>query len=400
MNPLLIAPALLFTMGVIIGLLWFATRRQNPHLALIAAGFIFFACAVAVQLAYIPNEVRANAVVSAAIYSAGATLFSLGIIARSRLPGGHRPLLVISVALVIGIFWYAYVDRQLVPRVYILNFGVAAILLYASWRTRKLISGSIADRILFWSLLGVGLHFFPRTQLTVQSIASATVADFSDTSFWILTLYVISIFTIILGISIIVVTGLDALAAVKRERDTDSLTGVRNRRSLEGLLSRTAAFRQPVSLLMCDLDHFKRINDTYGHHGGDIVLKSFVDNLVATVGQEGIVARLGGEEFVVVMPGADITRAVSLAERILASTSQVRAHSIAPGLIVRCSIGAVEIGDDEDPWAAMRRMDDLLYKAKQAGRNRVVSELDFENSATSMPNPVQQATMVANQRGH
>lgn len=263
MNPLLIAPALLFTMGAIIGLLWFATRRQNPHLAWIAAGFVFFAFAIAVQLSYIPAETRSNAVLSAALYAVGAQWVALGIIARSRLKGGALPLSVMSLLIIAGICWYSYVDRDLISRIYVLNFGMALMFLHASYRTRAFVHGSIADRILFWSLLGVGLHFFPRTLLTMGALQDGMpAAEFGTTTFWIISLYVMGMLTIVMGIAIIIVTGLDVIASVKEERDTDSLTGVLNRRALDRILKDAGSLQQPVSVLVCDVDNFKRINDT------------------------------------------------------------------------------------------------------------------------------------------
>lgn len=375
MNPLLIAPALLFTMGAVIGLLWFVTRRQNPHLAWIAAGFIFFAFAIAVQLSYIPTETRSNAVLSAALYAAGAQCVALGIIARSRLEGGALPLSVMSILIIAGIYWYSYVDRHLIGRIYVLNFGMALMLLYASYRTRAFIHGSIADRILFWSLLGVGLHFFPRTLLTMGALQDGMrAADFGTTTFWIISLYAMGMLTIVMGIAIIIVTGLDVIASIKEERDTDSLTGVLNRRALDRILKDAGSLQQPVSVLVCDVDNFKRINDTYGHHGGDIVLQHFVQNLVASVRHTHIVARLGGEEFVVIMPATPLHQAVEQAERIRQSNPEMGADTIAPGLSVKCSIGVAELYPGESAWSAVRRADDLLYRAKKTGRNRVVSE--------------------------
>jgi diguanylate cyclase (GGDEF)-like protein len=375
MTPLLIAPALLFTMGAIIELLWFATRRQNPHLALIAAGFVLFAFAIAAQLAHIPSEIRANAVLSAVLYVAGAQCVALGIIARSRLKGGLLQLSMMSVLIIVGIWWYAYGDRSLVARIYVLNFGMALMLLYASYRTRAFIRGNIADRILFWSLLGVGLHFFPRTLLTMGALQDGMrAAEFGTTTFWIISLYAMGMLTIIMGIAIIIVTGLDVIASIKEERDTDSLTGVLNRRALDRVLKDAATLQQPVSVLVCDLDNFKRINDTYGHHGGDIVLQHFVQNLVTAVRHTHIVARLGGEEFVVIMPATPLHKAVEQAELIRQSNPAMGADTIAPGLSVECSIGVAELHPGESAWSAVRRADDLLYRAKKSGRNRVVSE--------------------------
>jgi diguanylate cyclase (GGDEF)-like protein len=131
----------------------------------------------------------------------------------------------------------------------------------------------------------------------------------------------------------------------------------------------------PVSLLMLDLDHFKRINDTYGHLGGDDVLKAFSVVVRSCLRKEDLLARYGGEEFVVLLPGASQTQASSLAERI---REGVAARSFdANGHLVRVtvSIGIASEGGDTLPSleAMLGRADEALYRAKNEGRNRVVA---------------------------
>jgi len=159
---------------------------------------------------------------------------------------------------------------------------------------------------------------------------------------------------------------------------TDSLTGVYNRRTFKELaepqLSRGRRARLPVSLLMLDLDHFKRINDTFGHLGGDDVLKSFAQLVRSCLRKEDLLARYGGEEFVVLLPGASQTAAYSLAQRI---REEVSARPLtANGQLVRVTVSvglACEGGDTLPSLEAMlERADEALYKAKHEGRNQVI----------------------------
>lgn len=160
---------------------------------------------------------------------------------------------------------------------------------------------------------------------------------------------------------------------------TDSLTTVYNRRTFKELaepqLSRSRRAEMPVSLLMLDLDHFKRINDTYGHLGGDDVLKAFAGLVRSCLRKEDLLSRYGGEEFVVLLPGASQAQAFSLAERI---REGVAARSFdANGHLVRVtvSIGIASEGGDTLPSleAMLGRADEALYRAKNEGRNRVVA---------------------------
>jgi two-component system, cell cycle response regulator len=160
---------------------------------------------------------------------------------------------------------------------------------------------------------------------------------------------------------------------------TDSLTGLYNRRYLEAhlgnLMTRVLGGGKPFALLMIDIDHFKRINDEYGHATGDEVLRELGDRLAHSVRNFDLVARMGGEEFVVVMPDASSNVALAVAERLCQRVAQkpfTVAHP-AGQIDVSVSIGcAAASGEDEKPENLLRRSDDALYRAKRAGRNCVV----------------------------
>jgi diguanylate cyclase (GGDEF)-like protein len=155
----------------------------------------------------------------------------------------------------------------------------------------------------------------------------------------------------------------------------DPLTGLFNRRYLDATLSRelTRCLREgrPLALLVVDADHFKRVNDTFGHAGGDEVLRAIAQILQSTLRSEDVVCRYGGEEFVAVMPGADLALAAARAEALRAC---IEATPIATdsGLVrITVSIGAGLAEPDDTPVSAFKRADEAVYRAKQSGRNRV-----------------------------
>ncbi|WP_378950808.1 PleD family two-component system response regulator [Mesorhizobium sp. ANAO-SY3R2] len=161
---------------------------------------------------------------------------------------------------------------------------------------------------------------------------------------------------------------------------TDGLTGLYNRRYLDGylprLVERAAARRRPLSLLITDIDRFKRINDTHGHDGGDAVLREFARRLNKCVRGMDLACRFGGEEFVIVMPDTDVAHAELVAERIRLEIAQTpfpvdEAGKTVP---VTVSVGVSSLGPAGDTVAAlMKRADLALYDAKVSGRNRVVA---------------------------
>ena len=162
---------------------------------------------------------------------------------------------------------------------------------------------------------------------------------------------------------------------------TDSLTGLHNRRyfstHLEALFQRTAEGGKPLAVLMIDIDHFKLVNDTYGHAVGDEVLSDVAQNIARNVRAFDLVARYGGEEFVVVMPDTAAAVAVAVADRLrerIAKQPVVVADSAA-AIEVTVSIGISHARGKKDlPKELLKRADRALYQAKEAGRNRVVSE--------------------------
>jgi diguanylate cyclase (GGDEF)-like protein len=154
---------------------------------------------------------------------------------------------------------------------------------------------------------------------------------------------------------------------------TDPLTGVGNRRRLEQALaaeiSRANGTGTRLCAIMADLDHFKRVNDTYGHVAGDSVLTAFGDLLRRHTRAIDIVARFGGEEFVVLTPNTDLENAVAIANRIRESLAACAIESLPDP--VTASFGVAEMARDEPGSGLLRRADAALYEAKYSGRNRV-----------------------------
>lgn len=182
------------------------------------------------------------------------------------------------------------------------------------------------------------------------------------------------------------------MAVLEQESVTDPLTGIYNRRYLERHLideiARASRYRTPLSVLLVDVDHFKRINDTHGHPAGDLVLKGLARVMAKTVRATDIVARYGGEEIVVLAPNTPKKTARNLAERLRAKIETAsfpvpnQTGRKSGALRVTVSIGVACFGPDvPDARALIRRADEALYEAKGAGRNRVVVSDNDETSA-------------------
>jgi diguanylate cyclase (GGDEF)-like protein/PAS domain S-box-containing protein len=156
----------------------------------------------------------------------------------------------------------------------------------------------------------------------------------------------------------------------------DPLTGLYNRRGLDlraaAMLRRAGAGGRLPAWIMVDIDHFKMVNDRYGHDSGDMVLKAVASALHAAARDDDVVARLGGEEFVLLLPGANGQAAGVVAERLRQAVEAMVVDAAGHAIGVTASIGVALQARDEAPSSVLERADSALYRAKREGRNRVV----------------------------
>jgi diguanylate cyclase len=171
------------------------------------------------------------------------------------------------------------------------------------------------------------------------------------------------------------------LAKAEEDATRDALTGLANRRLFDTAMQREAlrgsSTKMPLSLLMLDIDHFKRFNDTHGHALGDHVLRLFAMVLKENIKGRDTAARYGREEFAIILPGASLDGGVEVAEQIRGVLEQRPIMNRATGKrlgVVTCSIGVAQYRPGEPVGDVVERADQALYRAKREGRNRVCTD--------------------------
>jgi two-component system, cell cycle response regulator len=169
-----------------------------------------------------------------------------------------------------------------------------------------------------------------------------------------------------------------AFTALQESARRDALTGAYNRRyldeRLEGEFAYARRHRTLISVILIDVDHFKRVNDTFGHLAGDAVLRELAGHMLRQVRVEDVLARYGGEELVVICRDTDGNRAAVLAERIRETVAELPIVYQGQAISVTISGGVTSgpVGADAGPHALIQRADEALYAAKRGGRNRIV----------------------------
>lgn len=178
-----------------------------------------------------------------------------------------------------------------------------------------------------------------------------------------------------------------AEAEARQYRDAayqDVLTGLPNRRALEEIIDRESerANRtgQPLSVLMCDIDQFKSVNDTHGHDQGDVVLQKLAAAVAPTLRSTDVLGRWGGEEFLLIAPATAPHAAEELAERLRV---KIQEREFGGGLDITASFGVAGFRPGESRRELLRRADEMLYRAKRAGRNRTEVDHDAAPELTS-----------------
>lgn len=297
-------------------------------------------------------------------------------------PSRLRVVAVASVAAWLGIAWFALVTPDFQARVLcasaVILLDLALLIMPLCESLRR--DSSTAKRVLLATLLIAVVMVLwrdadpllstqPSTGLLAHTPVNAVYMMFSAMQ---------PLFT---SIGFLLLYNETMQAELKLLARTDPLTGVNNRLALVEAIGRLldAAGRnaRPLGVLMLDVDHFKAVNDRFGHGGGDRVLLSLVERIQRGLGAGDVIGRVGGEEFVVLSPGSGVAATRALGERIRAEVAcmQVVVDGHALGMTV--SVGVTEaVPGADDATALLQRADAALYAAKRAGRNRVVAAED------------------------
>jgi diguanylate cyclase (GGDEF)-like protein len=246
----------------------------------------------------------------------------------------------------------------------------AGVVLRALLRSKRRL---LIDKVVCALLTVTGLHFFAKAGLAIVVGAGLVATDYIRTDYALISQSLTAVLMVAVGLTLLSVLVLEIMADERSVSESDALSGLANRRGFErGVRAAIAKSPNgPHAVVLCDLDRFKVINDTYGHHAGDMVIQSFGALLAECAPQEAIVGRMGGEEFSVFLPNTPMDAALKLAQVIRGGTMAMSVAGLPATSKVTASFGVANLTSPDALEEMLRQADVALYAAKLAGRNRV-----------------------------
>lgn len=325
------------------GIFYFAFSLENPILRYSANIFLLFAI----------------------------MLLSIGLSNRRLRQPRYGALLAIAAITLGPLYYYQFIEPNLLARVIILNSGLALLSLLMLWDVAKTSRRSPVEQVLLGLLLVSCAGYLLRPLFLIASGASGQ--RFED-SYWLVVSISDALICAMTAVGVLAVIASDVMEDIKTDALIDTLSGLFNRRGFEpralgALAKRTAG--NPPAMILADLDHFKSINDLFGHSGGDLIIRKFSELLKQKAPVDAIMARLGGEEFAVMLPSNASASAYQLAEEIRTAFKQIAFDTAVGEAHPTASFGVAIARENEDLPSLIERADHALYKAKGNGRDCV-----------------------------
>ena len=342
--------------------------KRNAALAWLSAA-LAAASAQTVVMTFAPGTrtemLTAPLLVALSFVFAGQSIHALGK------PGKRRWIAAgFALVLALGSWNLALLDAPYFYAALLLNLGGTIAMVDATWQMLRIGKGRLGDWILVISVGAIAVLSAARLasiplihghEATFVSVKESAVDQFLLSASGVFTP-----FLIILLISRIIS---ETVAAYQRQSERDPLTGLLNRRGVDALTS--ANGKDGGAVIFCDIDHFKSVNDRFGHQAGDEVIKTFARILTGAGYPAG---RMGGEEFAVILEGHSLGDAIDLAEMFRARLMGTGHSALPSGAEVTASFGVSDYAPGTAPQSAFAAADRALYRAKRDGRNRVTAE--------------------------
>lgn len=351
-------------------------QRERRYIGLLAFSYFAAACGYLLQSVTLPFGVALTKLASNTFFVVTACMMALGILGKFGRKVPHLALGLMSGAGLAVLSWFLFVQPDMGWRVLAINFTLAGICLVIAAELRAVKDKIFVDRVLMVALAVNACNFLVRPIVIIAFVGPpVSDGDIFMSLYWITTAVTHAFNSVLLAICLMTGIALEVIGRLRKDALSDPLSGLLNRRGFEergnARLARRVAEHAPTSLVLADLDHFKDINDKYGHAVGDRVIAAFGTTLRELAGEGAITGRIGGEEFAVILPGRGSAQAQSFAESVRISFANVAIAGLAKATSFTASFGISEWEEGDTLSRMLDRADVALYRAKDNGRNNV-----------------------------
>jgi diguanylate cyclase (GGDEF)-like protein len=377
-NELFIAllnPAIALTLAAAFFLLWLY-RVHRLHLMMVAVAYAGSAMGFLLQYFVLPIGLPASRLLSVLSFTIATFGLAGAIVARygRKPPWGQMGLL--AVGGLAGFSWFMFVEPDLTSRVFAINFAFGGISLLVAVEIRAVQERGAIERMMIALALLSAANFIVRPVIAMALYGPYHTYDgFYASFYWTTAVLSHAVFSLLIALSLFTDEALVMMRKLHSDSLTDPLSDLLNRRGFEAraaaLIAACARTNLPVTLIVADLDRFKALNDRHGHAAGDRVIAEFSARLRMAAGTRAIAGRLGGEEFAVLLPMADLAAARLFAEAVRAVFSNGPIDGLPPQIRVTASFGIAARSGDESLAELTRRADEALYHVKRGGRDGV-----------------------------
>lgn len=365
----LLIPLSLTLLGLALLACWWLLRQQR-FLLWLSFGYVVSSLTLSLQSLLDNQQLAQWSLLTSSLYLSSFWAMAQGISLRYGKRANAKLAGLICLCTLAVLAYYSQVQDELIVRACALNLGLGLLLLLPIRVIfRKPASQDLLEKVLRISYVVLTLYALLRCVLIVSLISAEDVVHLTRSVYWVFMLSASLMFSLWFLIILLATTLRDILGTLHQERDHDPLTQLLNRRAF----FEAASFclrnprQAPWTLMACDLDHFKEVNDTWGHAAGDQVLVQFAQLLQDQTRRDDLAARFGGEEFIILLAHTDMAHAVQVAERIRRRLQETQLNANSGAITASFGLTSVNALNDLDP--ALQRADELVYKAKHAGRN-------------------------------
>lgn len=375
----LIVPLCILLLAAALMGCWLVLRAQRyqRYLLWLGAGYALSALALGWQSLLDSAQFARWAPVTGVLYLGGAWSLARGMAGRYRCSAYPRVAVAIGAIVVSILFYYAYIREDFLVRMHWLNLGLGLMqMLPMPGIVRQRPGNSRLELALWGSFLVFGCYTMLRPFLVMWLVPELQGNQIPRSGYWLITLAGSLLFAIWFSLLLLSCSVRDVFTTLREERNRDPLTRLLNRRAFMEAAETSLNDRRcgPWAVVVGDIDYFKQVNDSWGHQGGDQVLQGVAQVLQEQVRQGDLVARFGGEEFVLLLQRTHLDDAQRVVERIRQQMACSDYALLPPGMRVTASFGVAAVAGLLHLTSALARADALLYEAKHAGRDRIHTE--------------------------